>query len=165
MEVSHVGYLPRTQYVVDCIFKREKGEPYDPAAFDACMTAAVSQTVKKQAAAGVAWVSDGETSKISYATYVRIAIQALAAIALAMRPQTQNVPWFFTASGQQWGHPHHARPHVLACGGENHDDLTKDIANLKSAMAEHGAPAIYERGFGGDLPVLNQWSTKTARLT
>lgn len=68
---SHVGSLPRTQEVVDFIFARENREDFDQAAFDAAMTKAVSETVAKQVAAGVNIVSDGETSKISYATYVK----------------------------------------------------------------------------------------------
>ena len=68
---THVGSLPRTQEVVDFIFAREKEQPYDQAAFDACMTSAVSETVRRQVEAGVDIVSDGETSKISYATYVK----------------------------------------------------------------------------------------------
>ena len=62
---THVGSLPRTQEVVDFIFARERRQPYDAAAFDACMARAVSETVRKQKAAGVDIVSDGETSKIS----------------------------------------------------------------------------------------------------
>ncbi|NBQ84327.1 MAG: epoxyalkane--coenzyme M transferase, partial [Alphaproteobacteria bacterium] len=68
---SHVGSLPRTQDVVDFIFAREKGLPQDTAAFDAAMTEAAVATVGRQVAAGIDVVSDGETSKISYATYVK----------------------------------------------------------------------------------------------
>ena len=68
---THVGSLPRSQEVVDFIFARENKTDYSQADFDACMTCAVSQTVAKQVAAGVDIVSDGETSKISYATYVK----------------------------------------------------------------------------------------------
>ena len=71
IKTTHVGSLPRSQDVVDFIFARERGTEYDLAAFDACMTAAVSRTVARQVAAGVDIVSDGETSKISYATYVK----------------------------------------------------------------------------------------------
>jgi 5-methyltetrahydropteroyltriglutamate--homocysteine methyltransferase len=67
---THVGSLPRSQAVVDFILARG-GEAYDQATFDACMTAAVSDTVRKQKEAGIDIVSDGETSKISYATYVK----------------------------------------------------------------------------------------------
>ena len=68
---THVGSLPRTQTVVDFIFAREKEKPYEQAAFDAAMKQAVSETVKRQVEAGIDIVSDGETSKISYATYVK----------------------------------------------------------------------------------------------
>ena len=68
---THVGSLPRTQDVVDFIFARERGTPFDPAVFDDAMTRAVSETVKRQVGARVGIVSDGETSKISYATYVK----------------------------------------------------------------------------------------------
>ena len=71
IKTTHVGSLPRTQDVVDFIFAREQGKPYDPAAFDAAMTAAVSETVRRQSESGIDIVSDGETSKISYATYVK----------------------------------------------------------------------------------------------
>ena len=68
---THVGSLPRTQDVVDFIFARERGEPYDAAPFDACMAAAVTETVGKQKEAGIDIVSDGETFQIGYATYVK----------------------------------------------------------------------------------------------
>ena len=68
---SHVGSLPRSQKVVDFIFAREKEQPYEPEAFDAAMAEAVDETVRRQVEAGIDIVSDGETSKISYATYVK----------------------------------------------------------------------------------------------
>ena len=68
---THVGSLPRSQEVVDYIFDRERGEAVDEDAFDACMTKGVAATVGKQVDAGIDIVSDGETSKISYATYVK----------------------------------------------------------------------------------------------
>ena len=68
---SHVGSLPRTQKVVDFIFARENETPFVQAEFDAAMTEAVDATVARQVASGVDIVSDGETSKISYATYVK----------------------------------------------------------------------------------------------
>ena len=68
---THVGSLPRTQDVVDFIFAREHETPYSQAKFDACMTAACAETVRRQVEVGIDIVSDGETSKISYATYVK----------------------------------------------------------------------------------------------
>ena len=46
---THVGSLPRSQKVVDFLFARERGEALDQTAFDAVMTEAVDDTVRKQA--------------------------------------------------------------------------------------------------------------------
>ena len=71
IETSHVGSLPRSKKVVDFIFAKEKEQAYDQIAFDETMKEAVELTVKKQKDAGITIASDGETSKISYATYVK----------------------------------------------------------------------------------------------
>jgi 5-methyltetrahydropteroyltriglutamate--homocysteine methyltransferase len=68
---THVGSLPRSQAVVDMLQRRENEVATDPADFDAVMRAAVAETVKRQVDVGLDVVSDGETSKISYSTYVR----------------------------------------------------------------------------------------------
>jgi len=68
---THVGSLPRSQAVVDMLQRRENEVASDPAEFAAVMRAAVADTVRRQADLGVDVVSDGETSKISYSTYVR----------------------------------------------------------------------------------------------
>jgi 5-methyltetrahydropteroyltriglutamate--homocysteine methyltransferase len=67
---THVGSLPRTQAVVDVIFALENGGDVPPDA-DRVIADAVSETVRKQVEVGVDIVSDGETSKISYATYIK----------------------------------------------------------------------------------------------
>ena len=54
---SHVGSLPRTQKVVDFIFAREKEQPYDQAEFDAAMTEAVDETVRRQVEAKTTFVA------------------------------------------------------------------------------------------------------------
>jgi Methionine synthase II (cobalamin-independent) len=71
IKVTHVGSLPRSQEVVDYIFARENNRKYDKTEFDKAMKKAVGETVRKQVEAKVDIVSDGETSKISYATYVK----------------------------------------------------------------------------------------------
>ena len=65
---THVGSLPRSQEVTDVLFARETGEPMAKGA--AVIAAAVKEVVRKQVEAGVDLVSDGEMSKISYATYI-----------------------------------------------------------------------------------------------
>ena len=142
---THVGSLPRTQKVVDFIFAREKERPYDQAAFDACMTSAVSETVRRQVEASVDIVSDGETSKISYATYVKDRYTGFDGDSPRNAPaDLKKFPTFLQRLADDGGTPTYDRP---MCVGEvkskGQGELETDIANLKSAMAEHGV----ERGF------------------
>jgi 5-methyltetrahydropteroyltriglutamate--homocysteine methyltransferase len=67
---THVGSLPRSQAVTDVLFAHEKGAALDEIAART-FSDAVSEVVRRQVDAGVDIVSDGETSKISYATYIR----------------------------------------------------------------------------------------------
>ena len=145
VKTTHVDSLPRTQDVVDYIFARENGEPYDTGAFDTCMANAVAETVRKQVEAGVDIVSDGETSKISYATYVKDRYTGFSGDSPRNAPADLKMfPGFLQRLADDGGTPQYARP---MCTGEvrskGQGELQKDIANLKAAMARHGA----ERGF------------------
>ncbi len=137
---THVGSLPRTQEVVDFIFARERGETFDQAEFDACMARAVVETVRRQVEAGVDVVSDGETSKISYATYVKDRYTGFAGDSPRNAPADLKMfPSFLKRLADDGGTPRYARP---MCVGEvrskGQGELRKDIDNLKSAMAAHG---------------------------
>jgi 5-methyltetrahydropteroyltriglutamate--homocysteine methyltransferase len=67
---THVGSLPRSQAVTDVLFGREHGTITDAQAAARTIADATEEVVKRQVSAGVDVVSDGEMSKISYATYV-----------------------------------------------------------------------------------------------
>ncbi len=67
---THVGSLPRSQAVTDVLFARERNEVSDTRAAAEVITGAVAEVVRRQVAVGVDVVSDGEMSKISYATYI-----------------------------------------------------------------------------------------------
>jgi len=67
---THVGSLPRSQAVTDVLFTRERGDSVDACAEAAVITDAVAEVVRRQCAIGIDVVSDGEMSKISYATYI-----------------------------------------------------------------------------------------------
>lgn len=145
IKTSHVGSLPRTQDVVDFIFARENEQPYDQSAFDSCMTAAVSETVRKQVEAGVDIVSDGETSKISYATYVKDRYTGFSGDSPRNPPADLKMfPSFLQRLADDGGTPTYARP---MCTGEvtskGTNDLQNDIDNLKAGIETHGAT----RGF------------------
>jgi 5-methyltetrahydropteroyltriglutamate--homocysteine methyltransferase len=68
---THVGSLPRTGPVTDLLLQKERNEPYDSAEFERVVREAIVDVVKKQVALGIDVVSDGETAKIGYATYIK----------------------------------------------------------------------------------------------
>src|SRR4030081_1382979 len=68
---THVGSLPRPQEVVDLLFAEDRGEAYDAAKSADILRRSVHAVAQLQSDAGIDVVSDGEMSKISYATYIR----------------------------------------------------------------------------------------------
>lgn len=138
--VTHVGSLPRTQKVVDFLFSREREESFDQAAFDHAMTEAVDHTVARQVAAGVDIVSDGETSKISYATYVKDRYTGFSGDSPRNAPADLKLfPTFMKRLAEAGGTPQYARPMCTSeVRSKGQGELQKDIQNLKLAMAKHG---------------------------
>ena len=104
----------RTWWISSSPAEHEK--PYDQAEFDACMTVAVSETVRKQADAGIDIVSDGETSKISYATYVKDRYTGFDGDSPRNAPADLKMfPGFLQRLADDGGTPQYARP---MCVGE-----------------------------------------------
>ena len=140
IKTTHVGSLPRSQDVVDLIFARENEQPFDQVTFDATMQDACAATVKRQKAAGIDIVSDGETSKISYATYVKDRYTGFDGDSPRNAPaDLKQFPSFLERLANDGGTPTYARP---MCVGEvkskGQDELLKDIANLQRGMQAHG---------------------------
>jgi len=142
---THVGSLPRPQAVVDFLFARERGQDYDPAAFDACMAGAVMDNVRRQVEAGIDIVSDGECSKISYATYVKDRYTGFGGDSPRNAPaDLKRYPSFLERLARMGGTPQYARPQCVGpVESRGQGELDKDIAHLKAAMAAHGVT----RGF------------------
>src|ERR1041385_915289 len=70
IDVTHVGSLPRGEELTALLLAKDHGKPYDTAEFDQVVQRGVDDAVKKQVAAGVTIVSDGELGKVGYSTYV-----------------------------------------------------------------------------------------------
>ncbi len=142
---SHVGSLPRSQAVVDYIFARENEQPYDETQFDECMKSSVNDTVQKQKLAGIDIVSDGETSKISYATYVKDRYTGFSGDSPRNPPEDLKLfPGYLKRLADDGGTPQYARPMCTSeVKSKGQGELQKDISNLKAAMAAHGI----DRGF------------------
>lgn len=122
------------------IFARENDEHYDQNEFDQVIAAAVDSTVARQVEAGVDIVSDGETSKISYATYVKDRYSGFSGDSERNAPaDLKRFPGYLRKLADAGGTPQYARPR---CTSEikslGDDELNKDIDNLKRAMQAHG---------------------------
>ena len=142
---THVGSLPRSQAVVDLIFARERDDPVDEAAFDAVMAEAVSDVVRRQVHSGVAIVSDGEMSKISYATYIKDRFTGFDGDSPRRTPaDLLDYPGFLQRLASGGGTPTYRRPCCVGpIGVKTMEPLRKDIAHLLSAAAQHGAEQAF----------------------
>jgi len=125
--------------VVDLIFKKERGEPFDQDIFDQTMRAAVDDVIARQVEVGIDIVSDGEMSKISYATYIKDRYSGFDGDSPRRTPaDLEAFPGFLTKIGQRGGTPTYRRP---CCVGAIclRDDrpMAIDLANLKSALIKH----------------------------
>jgi 5-methyltetrahydropteroyltriglutamate--homocysteine methyltransferase len=68
---THVGSLIRPDKLIAFWRSIEDGNPYDEAAFEACLTESIAEVVRQQADAGIDIVSDGEFSKgVNWAFYI-----------------------------------------------------------------------------------------------
>ena len=142
---THVGSLPRTQKVVDAIFARERGESFSRTEFDQIMAEAVVENVRRQKNAGVDIVSDGEASKISYATYVKDRYNGFSGDSERNAPaDLLKYPTFLKRIADSGGTPTYARPRCTsAVSVKDTSDLHSDITHLKQAMSTNGV----KRGF------------------
>ena len=145
IRTTHVGSLPRSQPVVEQIFAREKGQPVDEATFDAVMAQAVDDCVARQVAAGVDIVSDGEMSKISYATYIKDRFTGFDGDSPRRTPaDLTDYPGFMKRLSSSGGTPTYRRPCCVGpIGVKTLEPLHKDIAHVKAAAKRHGAADVF----------------------
>jgi 5-methyltetrahydropteroyltriglutamate--homocysteine methyltransferase len=137
---THVGSLPRTPMVADLLFGREKGMRFDGSAYDQSMQEATTEIVARQRQALVDIPSDGETSKISYATYIKDRLTGFDGDSPRRPPQDlDDFPTFRDRLARAGGTPSYRRP---KCVGpvtlKTLEPLHKDIAAMKAAMAASG---------------------------
>jgi 5-methyltetrahydropteroyltriglutamate--homocysteine methyltransferase len=142
---THVGSLPRSQAVTDVLFGREKGEPRDHARDAATLTQAVREVVRRQAELGLDVVSDGEMSKISYATYVADRFAGFGGD--TPREPGQDLvefPNLLRKLAERGSTAKYRRPRCIGpISVKDRAPLTADVSNLKAALA--ASPGV--RGF------------------
>ena len=139
IKTTHVGSLPRSNELSDLLFKKDKQEKIDINNFDKIVKRDVKKIVKKQINLGIDFISDGEMSKISYATYVKDRIDGFSGESERKAPQDlDDFPSFKERIARSGGTPTYTRPcctHELKI--KDALSLTKDINNFKSALEEN----------------------------
>jgi 5-methyltetrahydropteroyltriglutamate--homocysteine methyltransferase len=136
---THVGSLPRPKEVVDLIVAKDHGDPYDPAELDRKVHQAVTDLVERQVKTGIDVVSDGEASKIGYATYIKERLTGFGGEVFVPKPQRDLADHLgFRDRMTLFTGPQQFRR--LCCVGpievRDHDAVKTDIRNFKDAIAK-----------------------------
>ena len=142
---THTGSLPRPEELVRIMYAKEEGVPVERAALAAQVRAAVADVVKKQTAAGVDLVNDGEMSKPSYATYVKDRLNGFGGIGNTF--VYQDLAEFPTLEKRVFGDPGRSRRKTPACNApisvRDPAAARVDVENLKAAVNETKASGAF----------------------
>ena len=142
---THVGSLPRPAAVVEGLYRHERGEAMDDAAFAATVRESAAAIVARQHAIGIDVPSDGETSKVGYATYIQDRLSGFGGdnerkVARDLR----DYPDFRKKMAAIAGTQEFKRS---SCIGPvevvNREPLTTDIANMRAAVVAAGVEEAF----------------------
>ncbi len=136
---THVGSLPRSAAVTDLVFAQERGEPVEASQFSEVIGAAVDDAVARQVKSGVDLVSDGEMSKISYATYIKDRITGFDGDSERTPPKDLEMfPNFLKRQDKGGGTPTYRRPKCVGpIAVKSMAPLKEDVAHMLAAVATH----------------------------
>jgi 5-methyltetrahydropteroyltriglutamate--homocysteine methyltransferase len=133
---THTGSLPRPDDLIRTMYAKEEGVPVDPAALTTRVRAAVAEVVKKQAAAGVDLINDGEMSKPSYATYIKDRLNGFGGTGNTF--VYQDLSEFPRLEKRVFGDPGRSRRKTPACNApisvRDAQAAKTDADNLKAAL-------------------------------
>jgi 5-methyltetrahydropteroyltriglutamate--homocysteine methyltransferase len=140
---THVGSLPRAADVTELVFEREAGRKIDPSREESVIGGAVHAVVARQVANGVDVVSDGEQSKISYATYVKDRLTGFDGDSPRRTPQDlDDFPAYLARSAATGGTPSYRRPKCV--GAISVKDDRPLVADLRRMRAACDASSVQE---------------------
>jgi 5-methyltetrahydropteroyltriglutamate--homocysteine methyltransferase len=133
---THTGSLPRSDDLIRMMFAKEEGVPVDRAALAAHTRSAVAEAVRKQAAAGLDVINDGEVSKPSYATYIKDRLHGFGGTSQAL--QYQDLADFPELARRVFSDPGRSRRRTPACNGPISVADTRaaatDVEHLQAAL-------------------------------
>ena len=110
---THVGSLPRPEYLLDLVFAREEGEDISEERFEEAVFKATTEIVARQKQARIDVINDGEMSKPSYATYIKHRLSGFGGE--AGQYEFQDLEDFPGAKAQVFGNKGRAKRSAPAC--------------------------------------------------
>ena len=133
---THVGSLPRSVELSELLFAKDKKENFNKETFNKVVKKNVEDVVKKQIEVGLDVISDGEMSKISYATYVKDRIKGFSGESERRAPaDLEAFPNYKMKIANSGGTPTYTRP---CCTSEleiqDEQSLKEDIKNFNDAL-------------------------------
>ncbi|KQT41910.1 enterotoxin [Devosia sp. Leaf420] len=142
---THVGSLPRSKQVTDLVFAKEAGVPIEEAGFNEIISAAVNDIVAQQKTAGIDLPSDGEMSKISYATYIKDRLTGFDGDSSRRPPADLELfPNFLKRQASSGGTPTYRRPKCVSeIKVKSLEPLRDDVDAFQAALSANG----YAKGF------------------
>ena len=134
---THTGSLPRPDDLLRMMYAKEEGVPVDRAALASRVREAVAEVVKRQIAAGIDLIGDGELSKPSYATYIKDRLDGFGGTGNTF--VYQDLAEFPRMAQRVFGDPGRSRRKTPACNApisaRDVDAAQTDVAHLKAALA------------------------------
>ena len=137
---THAGSLPRPADLLAMGEAQQDGKPVDKV-YEARLSEAVGEIVRKQADLGIDIVDDGEYGKPGFVTYVNDRLSGFE----IDRDRTGRNPWAGSREARSFPEfyalsPHAGSRHVhMVCTGpisyRGHEPLRRDIANFRAALA------------------------------
>ena len=139
IQTTHVGSLPRSKELSEFLFAKDRGENFNQSNFDNILKDNVEKVVKQQIDVGIDFVSDGEMSKFSYATYIKDRIDGFSGESERRAPaDLDDFPEYKEKIAKSGGTPTYTRP---CCTNElklkDESSLINDLNNFKSSLKKN----------------------------
>ncbi len=144
IRTTHVGSLPRSEAVTEVLFGIENGEDVSAERFEEVVARATIDVVARQKSVGIDLPSDGEMSKISYATYIADRLTGFEGDSPRRAPaDLKDFPSYLERIAKAGGTPTYKRPRCVGPIEVKtleplHDDIRRFRAGLDAAGYETG---------------------------
>jgi 5-methyltetrahydropteroyltriglutamate--homocysteine methyltransferase len=147
IQTTHTGSLPRPHYLLDRLKAKLDGKPFDQYEWNASLSKAVTDCVRKQVECGIDTVTDGELSKTGFFTYIRERLEGFESRPgqkqVSFAKEVSAFPEYYAQYFQQAMMGGAVMPAVpVVCTGplqyRGEEILKRDIGNVKTAAKKSG---------------------------